>query len=231
MWLRRRRRERPVDPLIGNELAVLPFAVAQRETCRHPNGRRRSPTAPGSRRARSRNSHSQTSAKCWSADGVHNGFLEDLGQWAPPHIEGGERERIDPHIVVFIERVRFPARPGGPFRRIAVGPVSPSRACPTACLPSRWFGAACGPRLMVRLWGCRTTPVTSPPRRGHSLPDAHDELPSTNHWITSSAVANSVSGMVRPSVLAVLRLTTNRNLVGCTTGRSAGLAPLRILPK
>ena len=32
-----------------------------------------------------------------------------------------------------------------------------------------------------------------------------DELPSL-HWITSSAVANSVSGMVRPSALAVLRL-------------------------
>jgi hypothetical protein len=28
-------------------------------------------------------------------------------------------------------------------------------------------------------------------------------------WITSSAVANSVSGMVRPSVLAVLRLMTS----------------------
>src|SRR5271154_4431503 len=28
------------------------------------------------------------------------------------------------------------------------------------------------------------------------------------HWITSSAVANSVSGMVRPSAMAVLRLIT-----------------------
>ena len=28
------------------------------------------------------------------------------------------------------------------------------------------------------------------------------------YWITSSAVANSVSGMVRPSALAVLRLMT-----------------------
>jgi hypothetical protein len=34
------------------------------------------------------------------------------------------------------------------------------------------------------------------------------------YWITTSAVANSVSGMVRPSALAVLRLTTSSNFVG-----------------
>ena len=33
-----------------------------------------------------------------------------------------------------------------------------------------------------------------------------------------------------PSALAVLRLITNSNLVDCTTGRSAGLSPLRIRP-
>src|SRR6516165_4544941 len=46
------------------------------------------------------------------------------------------------------------------------------------------------------------------------------------HWITSSAVASSVSGMVRPRALAVLRLITNSNLVDCCTGRSAGFSPL-----
>jgi hypothetical protein len=40
-------------------------------------------------------------------------------------------------------------------------------------------------------------------------------------------VASSVSGMVRPSALAVLRLMTSSNLVGFCTGRSAGLSPLR----
>ncbi len=35
--------------------------------------------------------------------------------------------------------------------------------------------------------------------------------------------------MVRPSALAVLRLMTSSNFVGCSTGRSAGLAPFRIL--
>ena len=37
-------------------------------------------------------------------------------------------------------------------------------------------------------------------------------------------------GTARPSALAVLRLMTSSNLVGCWTGRSAGLAPLRIFP-
>jgi hypothetical protein len=50
------------------------------------------------------------------------------------------------------------------------------------------------------------------------------------HSITSSAVASSVGGTSRPSALAVLRWMTNSNLVGCTTGRSAGFSPLRILP-
>jgi hypothetical protein len=48
--------------------------------------------------------------------------------------------------------------------------------------------------------------------------------------ITSSARASSVGGTSRPSAFAVLRLMTSSNLVGCITGKSAGLSPLRILP-
>src|SRR5262249_46552021 len=48
------------------------------------------------------------------------------------------------------------------------------------------------------------------------------------HSITSSASASSLGGISRPSVFVVLRLITNSNLVGCSTGRSEGLAPLRI---
>src|SRR5262249_50446671 len=47
------------------------------------------------------------------------------------------------------------------------------------------------------------------------------------HSITSSARASSEGGTARPIVLAVLRLITSSNLVACTTGRSAGLTPLR----
>src|SRR5450759_2069024 len=47
--------------------------------------------------------------------------------------------------------------------------------------------------------------------------------------ITSSARASSVGGILIPSALAVLRLMTSSNLVGCSTGKSAGLAPFNIL--
>ena len=63
------------------------------------------------------------------------------------------------------------------------------------------------------------------PRR--SAAEQRDEL-APLHSITSSARASSVGGTVRPSALAVCRLMTNSNLVDCKTGRSAGLAPLRI---
>src|SRR5205823_677311 len=44
--------------------------------------------------------------------------------------------------------------------------------------------------------------------------------------ITSSASDKNDSGIVRPSALAVFRLTTTSNFVGYCTGRSVGLAPL-----
>src|SRR5262249_12143753 len=53
---------------------------------------------------------------------------------------------------------------------------------------------------------------------------------ATPHSITSSAVICMINGTVRPRALAVLRLMIRSNLVGCSTGKSAGLAPLRILP-
>jgi hypothetical protein len=58
---------------------------------------------------------------------------------------------------------------------------------------------------------------------------AFDELaaPAAGPYsITSSVRASSIGGTSRPSALAVLRLTTSSNLVGCCTGRSAGLVPL-----
>src|SRR5258705_9566869 len=83
----------------------------------------------------------------------------------------------------------------------------------------------------------------SPGATQHSLPsgrysllgpDFHRQDRASFAWrthsITSSARASSVGGTVRPSALAVLRLMTSSNLVGCTTGRSEGLAPLRTRP-
>jgi len=46
----------------------------------------------------------------------------------------------------------------------------------------------------------------------------------------SSASAERFGGTSMPSALAVLRLMTSSNLVDCTTGKSPGFSPLRILP-
>src|SRR5215471_8507009 len=84
---------------------------------------------------------------------------------------------------------------------------------------------------------------TSPLTTQHSLPSGRYSLLGPDfhrldrtsfawrtHSITSSAAACSVSGTVRPSSLAVFRLITSSNFVGCTTGKSAGFSPLRTLP-
>jgi hypothetical protein len=48
------------------------------------------------------------------------------------------------------------------------------------------------------------------------------------HSITSSATASSLSGTVRPSAFAVLRLIDRTYFTGVCTGRSDGFSPLRI---
>ena len=47
------------------------------------------------------------------------------------------------------------------------------------------------------------------------------------HSITSSARTRNDSAIVSPRAFAVLRLITNSNSVGCSMGRSAGLAPFK----
>lgn len=60
--------------------------------------------------------------------------------------------------------------------------------------------------------------------------DLHAEAhPACRHCRTSSARASTDCGIVTPSAFAVLRLMSSSNLVGCSTGRSAGLTPFRIL--
>src|SRR5262245_16730134 len=48
------------------------------------------------------------------------------------------------------------------------------------------------------------------------------------HWITRSARSTSDCGTRSPSAVAVFTLMTRSILVGCSTGRSAGLAPFRM---
>src|SRR5262249_107561 len=54
--------------------------------------------------------------------------------------------------------------------------------------------------------------------------------PTIGYSISSSARIRSEGGIVMPRAFAVLRLITSSSLVGCTIGRLAGLAPLRISP-
>ena len=57
--------------------------------------------------------------------------------------------------------------------------------------------------------------------------EQRDEL-APFHSITSSALASSACGTVRPSAFAVLRLMTSSYLVGACTGKSAGFSPFRM---
>src|SRR5262249_42482061 len=52
------------------------------------------------------------------------------------------------------------------------------------------------------------------PRRSRAA-EKRDELAAAHYSITSSAATSNLSGIVRPSPLAALRLITNSNLVGC----------------
>src|SRR5262249_51220994 len=65
-------------------------------------------------------------------------------------------------------------------------------------------------------------------QRGRRAAEQGDER-APFHSITSSARSRNEFGIVRPSALAVVRLMTSSNLVGCSTGMSPGLAPRRIL--
>jgi hypothetical protein len=52
---------------------------------------------------------------------------------------------------------------------------------------------------------------------------------SHSHSITLSARNSSSCGTVSPIAFAVFKLMTSSNFLGCSTGRSPGFAPLRIL--
>src|SRR5262245_47274973 len=60
-------------------------------------------------------------------------------------------------------------------------------------------------------------------RSGHET-----NLVCHSYSMTASARARTAGGIVRPSSLAVLRLTTSSYLVGVCTGRSPGFSPLRM---
>ena len=66
--------------------------------------------------------------------------------------------------------------------------------------------------------------------RGSNVPiPAVSRSSKRSYSITPSARTRKDSGTVSPSAFAVVRLTMRSNLLGCSTGRSAGFAPRKIL--
>src|SRR6516165_5982340 len=65
--------------------------------------------------------------------------------------------------------------------------------------------------------------------RGSRTAEQREEL-AAFHSITSSAVASSACGTLRPKTFAVCRLMTNSNLAARITGNSAAFSPLRMRP-
>src|SRR5262249_11173106 len=63
-------------------------------------------------------------------------------------------------------------------------------------------------------------PRSSPPKPPRRVTHRHK---------TTEPERQQGGGIVRPRAFAVLRLIISSNFVGCSTGRSAGFAPFRIL--
>jgi hypothetical protein len=128
-------------------------------------------------------------------------------------------------------------------RRSAIGATLPLAVVPAkdACRPP---AAIRQPRHEGPLWVIRVILATGRPfpvfpakqtcqaplgmsqachNRTHALQQER------GYSIASSARVSTDSGTLRPRDFAVLRLITVSNFVGCSTGKSLGLAPLRIL--
>jgi hypothetical protein len=91
---------------------------------------------------------------------------------------------------------------------------------PAAVPPKKPSGASGNPHI-------RDGRIAAPKSVGH-VPTTAVTI-ATIYSISSSTRASSVGGTVRPSTLAVLRLMRCSNLVGYSTGTSAGLAPFKTL--
>jgi len=50
----------------------------------------------------------------------------------------------------------------------------------------------------------------------------------TRHWVACVARTMISGGIVSPSAFTVFKLTTSSNIVSCSIGRSAGIAPFSI---
>src|SRR5262252_2171052 len=125
---------------------------------------------------------------------------------------------------------------------VVLGPASVDPHI-AANIPAQFLQAlveCCKSILTFRVVGSPVHEDTDPPKtfgrlrarrerqRRRRAAEQRDERAALNHSMTSSARASKLSGTVRPSALAVLRLITSSYLVGACTGRSAGFSPLRM---
>jgi hypothetical protein len=114
------------------------------------------------------------------------------------------------------------------YVRLAVFGTAHSLVPARSLTSGRYAGAARSSRSSAqRRHGRLLRTRRQRPRCGHAA-EKHDEL-AAPHSITSSARSRKDSGIDSLRALAVVRSMTSSNLVGCSTGRSAGFAPLRIL--
>jgi hypothetical protein len=98
---------------------------------------------------------------------------------------------------------------------------SGSRAALRSCGVDVCFAPLCGLDPDISLW-----PRSANNGRERVQQWMHQKA---DYSITSSARASSVGGISIPSAFATTRLMTRSNLVGCSTGRSPGFAPRKIL--
>src|SRR5262245_46426027 len=122
---------------------------------------------------------------------------------------GGSPAIVDPHITT-----------DGPARLL-----QPLQECPDACLRFRIVRGEV--REYANALHARPLRARRQRPRGRRAAEQRDER-AAFHSITSSARASSDGGIVSPSAFAVLRLMISSKIVGCSIGRSAGFAPLRI---
>src|SRR5262245_61552107 len=119
---------------------------------------------------------------------------------------------VDPHVATnapaqLLQPVRERGGAGGSFR----------------VLGSHAHQHADAPYALALLRARRERPC------GSRAAEQRDEL-APFHSFTSSAAASSLSGTMMPSIRALSALMISSNLLACTTGRSAGLAPLSMRP-
>jgi len=106
------------------------------------------------------------------------------------------------------------------FRQVG---LEPSPVLTHWATTTNFMGLLPLPRFRAYL-GATTAGFGQVPRHGSLLRCAPHA-----YLITLSAWNTSVGGSVSPSASAVFRLITNSKCIGCSMGRSPGLAPRRIL--